>query len=506
MTVPGKRATQQARGLAATVHRRTLANSVWALANRAVSGVALLSAQALFARALQPSEVGLYYLAAFVGTAAATLGTLGLPSAATRFVAAEMGAGHSRAPAVARRILAAAAGALTFVLAVLAVALALGPASWRPVAPAVLVAYAGATGARLVLAGLAQGFADFRGQLAASLGAALVLPAGALWVFTQGGDASVALAITAAHAAAGAALLGLRTRSRLAGAAVGPALDGATRRRMSRYALGVSAMLVLDAIVWQQSELLFLRAFSSQAEVGFYAVSFTLVAQAMQFLPGSAGVALFPALAHAAGSGDRAALQRVYHGAVRLLAALALPAGLVGAAMAPVLLRVLYGQAFAPASPAARVLWLSGAIGALGIGPASVLYALERQRAMVIASLPVAALNLALDLVLIPRHGALGAALANGAAQAAGVCVMVTLARREVGPLPWSSLLRTGAASLAAAGAAWLAAAGGTGLAALARAGVAAAVVGLGALALLGELRHLPFGELRWSPRGESPR
>ncbi len=471
-----------------------------------MSGAALLAAQALFARALQPSEVGFYHLAVFVGTVAATLGTLGLPSAATRFVAAELGARPQCAPAVARHVLSAAAAALAFVLAALAVVVALGPTSWRPVAPAVLVAYAGATGARLVLAGLAQGFADFRGQLAASLGAALVLPAGALWIFTRGGDAGVALAVTAAHAAAGAALLGWRVRSRLASAASGPALDVAMRRRMRRYALGVSAMLALDAIVWQQSELLFLRAFSPAAEIGFYAVSFTLVAQAMQLLPGSVAVALFPALAHAAGGSDRAALRLAYQGALRLLAVAALPAGLVGAAIAPLLLRVLYGTAFAAASPAARVLWLSGALGALGAAAASILYALERQRAMVVASLPVAVLNLTLDLVLVPRYGALGAALANGAAQVTGLGVGLALARGQVGPPPWGSLLRIGAASVAAAGAAWLAAAGGTGLAALVRAALAAAVVGLGALALLGELRRLPLGELRRGGQGDSLR
>ena len=469
---------------------------MWSIANRAVAGIALVAAQALFARALRPDEVGLYHLAAFLGTVTATLGTLGLPSAAIRFVAAELGAGGGGAPAVARRVLELAAAALAPVLALLAAAATFGPAGWRPAAPAVLVAYAGATGLRLVLAGVVQGFADFRGQVLASAGAALVLPAGALWILLRGGDATGALAVTALHAAAGAALLAWRARRALRGRPL-PPLDPELRRRLVRYALGVSAMLALDAVVWQQSELLFLRALSPPVEVGLYAVGFTLVSQAMQLLPGSVTVALFPALSHAVGSDDAGALRRAWHGAVRLLATAAWPAGAVGAALAPQLLRLLYGEAFLPGAAAARLLWLAGAIGAVAAAPSSLLYALERQRAMVLAALPVAALNLALDVLLIPRHGALGAAIANTAAQLAGAAAVVALARREVGAPPWGSLARVAVASALGAGAAHLAAAGGLGPLALVRGALAGAGVAGLALLVSGELRRLPLADLR---------
>src|SRR5207302_9328632 len=86
----------------------------------------------LFARALQPAEVGSYHLAVFLGTLGATLATFGLPSAATKFIAGELGAGTDRSAAVARRVGWVAAVGLAAVCAAGAGALFAAPASWRP--------------------------------------------------------------------------------------------------------------------------------------------------------------------------------------------------------------------------------------------------------------------------------------------------------------------------------------------------------------------------------------
>src|SRR5439155_22983079 len=114
-----------------------------------------------------------------------------------------------------RRVGWVAAVGLAVVCAAGAGALFAAPASWRPAGIGAILGFTSAASLRLVAAGLAQGYADFSGQAVASLGAVLVLPAGAIWLFVRGGDADTALWITTAHAALTGALTLVRLRGRL---------------------------------------------------------------------------------------------------------------------------------------------------------------------------------------------------------------------------------------------------------------------------------------------------
>ena len=469
-------------------HQQTLRNAAWVLFHRGVSGCSVLVAHVLFARALQPAEVGLYHLAVFVGVLAATLASAGLASAATRFIAAEAGGGGGAAPAIARRVLVAAAAGVVLVAAAMTAAVSCGPPEWRPASLGAMVGFLAAHALRLVCGGVAGGYADFKAQARASVAAALIMPAGAAWLLLHGGDASSALWITAAQAAVTGGLVLVQLRDRLrGGGSLPPAIPGLLRR----YCAAVMTLQLLDAVVWQQSESVFLRALSAPAQLGFYTVAFTLVAQAMQLVPGSLAVAVFPALAFEAGTGNVGGLAAIVRRTTRLLALGAVPIATFGTVFAPELIGVLYGREFVGGAMALRILWIGAASGTIAAAAAASLYTLGRVRLLIAIGVPVAAVNIALDLALIPDLGAAGAAVANTITQLLGAGAAVYAAHRVLGggTVPWRRLLRIVASTALAAIAAHWAAAGAAGVNALVLGGVTFLAIQLAGLLALRELR-----------------
>lgn len=480
-------------------HRRTLRNAGWIFLHRSVSGCAVLVAHALFARMLLPAEVGLYHLAVFVGVVAGTLACGGLSSAATRFIALEVGRGCGTGAAIARRVLLAAAIGVALVAAVGVATASLCPASWRPASLGAMVGFLAAHSVRLVAAGLAGGFAEFGAQARASLAASLVMPAGAVWLWFHGGDVSSALWVTAAHAAATAGIVLLQLRGRLR---AGEALQPVVARRIWRYCGGVTTILLLDVVVWQQSEAVFLRLLSAPTQLGLYAVAFSLATQAMQLVPGSLGAAMLSALAYQVGKGDERDLKASVSRSTRLLAVGALPIAAFGALFADEVMVVLYGAEFGEGASALRILWSGTAAGTVAMAAAAVLYASGRERVLVAIGLPVAALNIALDVALIAPLGAIGAAFANSMTQIVGGAVAVCAADRILGgsTVPWRSLIRIAAATAAAAIAASWARAGSVGVECLLR-----GAASFGAVLLVGlfALREVSMGEVKDLLRGK---
>ena len=90
----------------------------------------------------------------------------------------------------------------------------------------------------------------------------------ALVVLVDGGVAGFVLAHAVANAAGLAAVAAVaRSHGRAAGALPASPLTSPARAEMLRYARSVSALVVLDAVVWQRTEVAFLQWMSSPAEV-----------------------------------------------------------------------------------------------------------------------------------------------------------------------------------------------------------------------------------------------
>lgn len=195
-------------------------------------------------------------------------------------------------------------------------------------------------------------------------------------------------------------------------------LSDAHKKAMRHYQGPVFVMLMLDAIVWQRSEVFFLGAYSPAREVAFYGMAFTLANMAMKLIPGTLIGLLIPNLSRSVGAGDQEGVRRIFLLSCRYMAMLALPVAVGGALVAPALVQVLYGPGYEPVASLLGVLLAANALVMIyGFPASSVLYATDGQTRLVKIGLWISVVNVLLAWLLIPRFGAWGAVASCGAAQ-----------------------------------------------------------------------------------------
>jgi O-antigen/teichoic acid export membrane protein len=171
---------------------------------------------------------------------------------------------------------------------------------------------------------------------------------------------------------------------------------------------------------------------ASEAALGIYAVAVN-ASEALLYLPAATAAALVPVVA---GGAARDRTVRAFRSAALVTAAAVLLAALVG----PLLLPLLFGEAFRPSVE--PFLWLLP--GSLGFAAIAVFSSgLLASSSPGLSSLgPVVSLvvGIALDVVLIPRFGPSGAAAAASAAfLAGGLAALIAYGRRN--PFAWRELV-----------------------------------------------------------------
>jgi O-antigen/teichoic acid export membrane protein len=217
-------------------------------------------------------------------------------------------------------------------------------------------------------------------------------------------------------------------------------LDRALARRMIGY--GARAYLVtLLAFMLIRIDLLLVNGIQGPAAAGQYSVAVAL-ADALYLLPVSVSVNVFARLAR--GSGDRdLSLNALHLVAVVYLAVCVLAAALCGPAIT-----LLFGGAYHPAI--SLFLWLLPGIYCLGLLNVIAYHfaAHGMPRELILVWLPGLAINLAIDVALLPRHGTYVASIASTAAYALVLVLHLRLFARDLGS--WSRLRPTiaGTASL----------------------------------------------------------
>jgi len=118
---------------------------------------------------------------------------------------------------------------------------------------------------------------------------------------------------------------------------------------------------------------------------------------------------------------DPLRLGALVRNAARYVSVLAIPLFLGTAAIAEPLIRCTYGRSYLAVVPVLWVICISSIPRAFQMHTESLLQATEKQRFMVKWLAVTAIVNVSLDALIIPKYGALGAAVANGFAQTMGV-------------------------------------------------------------------------------------
>jgi O-antigen/teichoic acid export membrane protein len=194
-------------------------------------------------------------------------------------------------------------------------------------------------------------------------------------------------------------------------------LDPAISKSLLRFGL-VGYVSYLTYYLNIRLDTFLVNIFANATQVGYYAVAVSL-AETIWYISSSASTVLIPRVAAGSSTDSDEATGRVS----RVVLATTLLAGIALALIAPLLVRVLFGPAF---QPTVIGVWLL-LPGIVALGNARVLsgYLLGRNRQVVdlIASLVGLVATVILDLVLIPRYGFAGAAVASSIAYAITLAV-----------------------------------------------------------------------------------
>jgi len=212
-----------------------------------------------------------------------------------------------------------------------------------------------------------------------------------------------------------------------------PSFDRSLWGRSARFALPAHGGTVAAYLNYRVDEII-IASLLPPEQLGFYVLA-VAVAEKLWLLPGAVATPLLPHLTNSHGRDPRLAATIARH--VMLWTG----AGcLLVFALADVLVQVLYSSAFAPAVAPLR--WLLPGIFMLSIGKVLVaeLLAREKPRYTVWASGVAAAVNIAGNLVLVPRMGISGAAIASSISYSLLSLMLIRYYLQESG-VPWEALI-----------------------------------------------------------------
>jgi O-antigen/teichoic acid export membrane protein len=472
-----------------------LGGGAWKVASVVLPQLYVLVLSVTAARFLGPTGMGRQSFIAFVEAAMILLLAQGLPTALMRQVGEALGLGR---PGAVRSLTAWAwrleAGAAVVGAALLVGAGALGA---DPRGAWLFAGVACALGIlHCVPSALLIGLQRWRAATIAGIATGLLSTVGTIAVLALGGGITGMFAVEAAASAV--VLVWTAALARRALDEVSPIASDAPdlRRRTIGIAWLASVGALLELIVWKRSEFFVLDWFADDAELAYYSIAFG-AAFAIVRLPATLAAVAAPAVANLFGAGELERIRRGFGRGLRLLVLVGFPVVALALALGSQLISAVWGAEYERAGD----VFLIMAAASIALPVADLSYSLVvgvgRLRVPLVIDACAAVVNIALALLLIPRYGAVGAALANSGAQLAVALPLALYVRRLLGRIEWHTpVLVRGAVAAAVAGAAaflvveWIG--GGVAL-------VPAAVVGAAVFVALGiVLRVVPRDDAAW--------
>jgi O-antigen/teichoic acid export membrane protein len=396
---------------------RTIAsNSLWIGLELACSIVAAFATSIPMARVIGPEGMGYFNYVQWLTNLSGIVGLLGIPSATRKYMAEYLGAGK---PEIARAVFRATLN-LQIIIASAVVAVGLPLVLWGAPAAYKWISFF------LVLSLWPSMVASIPSQ-ANNAGERMAFNTAGSLVSYVVNIASVTISLLLGWNLLGIAIgvLAFRTvdcaiRSFLVhrwlrDVAVVP-LPSELRRRMTSFSSLSLILMILNMIVWDRSDMVFLRHLvRDTAQISFFSVAINLIDR-IQAIPSAFGVAAFATIQAQYGR-DRRELPNVTSNALWYSFAFSAPLLLGLAAMSPQVIPFLFGAKYTPAIPVLVVAALL-AIPKCLVAPVWSVMEAETQQAFLIGLMILCAIvNIGLDILLIPLLAAMGAVIANGVAQ-----------------------------------------------------------------------------------------
>ena len=224
-------------------------------------------------------------------------------------------------------------------------------------------------------------------------------------------------------------------------------LDEEIKNRMKRFSIEAIGVQIIVTAAFDRTELLFLHAYSSLEQLAFYSVSYSLTSNLQtpcRILANATGVTLMVDAVR-----DPARVKSIVGNASRFTLLVIFSISLGAAAITLPAVLVAYGPRYSGAVPALVVACILGIPRAFQWAPDTLLRIADGQKRLLIWYGITAVFNVAIDFLLIPHYGAVGAAWGNGLGATFGVIATWMQAKRYFEfEFPTGAAIRIGAASV----------------------------------------------------------
>jgi O-antigen/teichoic acid export membrane protein len=197
-----------------------------------------------------------------------------------------------------------------------------------------------------------------------------------------------------------------------------------------RQALPLGLALMIAAVYFRADAVL-LSVMKGSDAVGIYGVAYRLLEAVVAF-PGFFYVSIFPLFAQAAARRDLANLRDVTQRAFDLLTVAAVPVVAGTTMLAPELVRALAGSGFEATVTPLRIVIVGGGLMFINGLFSYLLIAVGRQTTLLWVGLATLALNLGLNVALIPAYSYTAAAAVATGSEALGLLTLFVLVWRAV--------------------------------------------------------------------------
>jgi len=174
-------------------------------------------------------------------------------------------------------------------------------------------------------------------------------------------------------------------------------------------------------LVYMKIDQIMLGQMVGDEAVGVYSAA-VRISEVWYFIPMMIVASVFPAILEAKAQSEERYLQRL-QSLYDVLSLISLPVALVMTFSSAYIVELLFGDAYGEAAPVLAIHVWASVFVFLGVASSKWFVAENLQRLMFIRTLLNGVLNIFLNLLLIPKYGATGAALALVVAQSAGTLV-----------------------------------------------------------------------------------
>jgi O-antigen/teichoic acid export membrane protein len=198
-------------------------------------------------------------------------------------------------------------------------------------------------------------------------------------------------------------------------------------RSASRFAWASIFTTIVSAVVWRRSEFFFLKHYADDVQISLYSVPFALTGAIVR-LPTAFTSVLGATFANFTGGEDDDRLRESVARVVRLVIIITVPVTALVFVASSRVIEFLYPDSFSGSGRILRLMILTLPLSVLFGVCTAVVQAVGRLRIAAMAAAAAAIVDIGLAFVLIPRHGAMGAAGANTVAQLVACLPLVVVA------------------------------------------------------------------------------